>query len=188
MDLVASALRVAQRHLVALRIQQLKKLLDSPTKEFAILTSELSTMGTGEKTTQKTEFVRYLMRKGYNKFVPLKASWENTKEQSVLVPGMTFHDAIDFGIAYKQDAVIHKHPSGVLGMYYPMKYKAIVAAKEDGDLAAEISANPDLYSKARGISFSFNFLWSQEIPWDMSRPITKDDLLRFIAEGLVKFE
>jgi hypothetical protein len=183
---------IASRYLfardkIALRVQQLKKLLESPVKEFGVLTSELGDMGAGEKTDAKTSLVTDLMKMGYPKTIPLKASWEGTKERSLLIPGMTFDDAIAMGRKYKQDAVIYKHPSGTLGAYFPTKNKVIVATKPDGEISAEISANPDLYSKGRGISFSFDLLWSQEIPWNMSRPATKDDVLGFIANGQIQF-
>jgi len=185
-------IRVAGRFLVsrdkvALRIQQMKKLLESPAKEFAVLTPELGTMGSGENSTEKTRFMVDLMRRGYRKTIPLKASWEGTKERSFLVPGMGFKDAIDLGRDYKQDAVIYKDPSGTIGAYFPDKNKVIVATKPDGDMAAEISANPDLYSKTRGLSFSFDLLWSQEVPWGMTRPVAKDDVLQFITEGKIQF-
>ena len=88
---------------------------------------------------------------------------------------MDFSDAIDLGIKYGQEAVIYKDPSGTLGVYYPQARVVEIAAKPSGDLAADIATDKSLYSKARGLSFSFGVPWGQKIPWD-DRKIAREGL------------
>lgn len=162
----------------ALRVRQFQKLL-SKGRQFGIL----SAYGPGSKKQNQLrhgELFADLQRAGYRP-VPLKGSWEGITEKSVLVPEMEFRDLVRLGKKYNQDAVIYKDPTGTIGMYYQKEGVAEVAVEPDGDLAAAIAADPSLYSKARGISFEFGFLWGQKVPWGGSTPFTKADV-----EGMVK--
>lgn len=43
-----------------------------------------------------------------------------------------------------------------------------------------------LWSKTRGMSFTFNFLWDDNIPWDGNRPFNKEQILKLIKAGKLK--
>jgi Protein of unknown function (DUF3293) len=176
-------LREASLDKTALKVKEMKRLLDDPRKQFGVLTAQLGGVGSGVNTRANEDLVRDLQKLGYNKFVPLKASWEGVGEKSFLVPDMSFRDAIALGMKYKQQAVIYKDPSGTLGVYYPAEGMVEVAADPQGDIAADIATDKSQYSKARGLSFSFGVLWGQKMPWSMSRPVTQADLQEMMASG-----
>ena len=148
----------------------------------------LTPYGPGSKSENKdrmTLFMQDLGKLGYRKFEMLRGSWEGKTEKSVLVPNMSFSDAMSLGKKYGQDAVIYKDPSGTIGMYY-RDGTAEVAVQPSGDQAAQFSTSPDLYSKARGLSFEFGVLWGQKVPWGGSEPVTRADVDRWLDEGALK--
>ena len=166
-------LREAARSRVALRIKQFQALL-SKGKQFGVL----SAYGPGSKKQNQIrhgQLVADLQRMGY-RWENLRGSWEGVTEKSVLVKNMRFPDLLKLGLKFDQDAVIFKDPSGTIGMYYQRDGVAEVAVKPDGDMAAQIQADPELYSKARGVSFEFGFLWGQRVPWDKRTPLSKSQV------------
>lgn len=169
------AQRVASRYKIALRQKALLKML-SLGGTFGVL----SAYSTGSKKQNKIrhgDLIADLQRLGYRKVTPLKGSWEGVTEKSVLVPRMKPNDLFRLGRAYEQDAVIYKSGDGVIGMYHTKGApKAEVAVDPKGDAAFEVATDPSLYSKARGLSFEFGFLWDQGIPWDGRRPITREQV------------
>lgn len=44
-----------------------------------------------------------------------------------------------------------------------------------------------LYSKGRGLSFSFGVLWGQKMPWDMTRPLKLDDVKAMLEASSLTF-
>lgn len=166
----------------ALKVQQMKRLLDDPRKQFGVLTAHLGGQGAGANTRANEALVRDLQSLGY-RFFPLKASWGGVGEKSFLVPGMSFRDAIALGVKYRQEAVLYKDPSGTLGAYYPAEGTVEVAVDSEGDIAADIATDKSLYSKARGVSFSFGVLWGQKMPWPMTRPVKLEDVQRMLSSG-----
>lgn len=169
----------------ALRQNQFRKMLGIGS-QFGILTAYLGPNSKSENKNLNTDLVVDLQTRGY-RFTPLKSKWEGVRENSYLVPNMDFRDAIELGKKYGQQAVIYKDPSGVLGVYYPAEKVVEVAVKPDGDIAAELSRDPDLYSKSRGLSFSFGVLWGQKIPWSLSRPVVKADVEGWLGDGSLAF-
>ena len=102
-----------------------------------------------------------------------------------MVPGIAPKLLFNLGRKYDQDAVIYKSKDGVVGMYYTKGApRAEVAVDTKGDPAFEQAADPSLYSKARGLSFEFGFLWGQSIPWNGTNPISRKQLRQFVKHEL----
>jgi|SaaInlV_100m_DNA_2_1039680.scaffolds.fasta_scaffold05122_6 hypothetical protein len=170
---------------IALRLRQFEALMGMG-KRFGVL----SAYGPGSKNENQQrngQLFGHLQSLGYRKIHPLRGSWQGVAEKSVLVPNMTFKDVVKLGRDFDQDSVIYKHPSGVIGMYYLKDGTAEFAVEEDGNLAAAWEANKSLYSKARGISFEFGFLWGQKVPWNGTTPYTKKGLTRLLESGQLSF-
>jgi len=174
----------------ALRVRDIQKFVGND-HSFGILSAykELP------KSVNKERLGRLLSeieRRGYRHH-PLKATWtsEGTgrlyKEWSAVVPDIAFSDLLDLAGQYQQDAVIYKDPSGTLGMYHLKRHVANISTDGKGDIKYEVKADPEgLYSKDRGISFSFDFLWGQDVPWDGRTPIQKKDVLNLLSSGSLK--
>lgn len=180
MDLRSWGRCVEAQDKVALRIKQFKALLEKGGS-FGVL----SAYGPGsKKENQKRngELFAELQRRGYRKITPLRGSWEGVAEKSVIVPGLKFKDLVELGEKFGQISVIHKSPEGVVGMYYPKEGQAEVAVTPSGELAAKIEASPGLYSKARGVSFEFGFLFGQRLPWNGKAPLGKEQVEAFAQE------
>lgn len=172
---------ILSRLKIALRLRQFEALMGMG-KKFGVL----SAYGPGPKSENQRrngELFKELQKRGYRKIIPLRGSWEGVAEKSVLVPRMAWKDLLDLGKQFQQDSVIYKDPSGVIGMYYQKDGTAEFAVTEDGNIAAVWDANKDHYSKARGISFGFGFLWGQKVPWNGSSPYTRKGLTRLLESG-----
>jgi hypothetical protein len=166
---------------IALRLKQFEALMGMG-KKFGVL----SAYGDGSKNENQRrngELFQELQKRGYRKIIPLRGSWQGVAEKSVLVPGMKWQDLLDLGKRFDQDSVIYKDPSGVVGMYYQKDGQAEFAVADDGSIAAVWDANKEHYSKARGISFEFGFLWGQKVPWNGSSPYTRKGLGRLLERG-----
>ena len=176
---------ILSRLKIALRLKQMEKMLGMGNS-FGVL----SAYGPGSKKENQQrhgELYAQLQRMGYRKIHPLKGSWDGVAEKSVLVPNMKFDDLVRLGREFDQVSVIYKDKSGVIGMYYLKSNEVEFAVEEDGDLAAAWDANKDLYSKARGISFEFGFLWGQKVPWNGTSPFTRKGLTRLLESGQLTF-
>ncbi len=172
---------ILSRLKVALRLRQFEALM-SMGKKFGVL----SAYGPGSKNENQRrngQLFSELQKRGYRKIFPLRGSWEGVAEKSVLVPGMKWQDLLDLGAMFTQDSVIYKDPSGVVGMYYQKDRTAEFAVADDGSIAAVWDANSEHYSKARGISFEFGFLWGQKVPWNGSTPYTRRGVTRLLESG-----
>lgn len=175
--------RQAAMDLIALKVKQFNRMLSMPG-EFGILTA----YGPGSKKQNKdrqTKLIKDLQKMGYD-FDHLGGKWEGITEKSLLVPDIKASDLFTLGKKYDQISVIHKNKSGVVGMYYPKEGKVEVAIKPDASIAGEIAEGHDLWSKSRGNSFSFDFLWGQKQPWDGHKAIDKNQVKAWIAEGKLK--
>lgn len=114
---------------------------------------------------------------------------EMKAEQSFLVIGMSYRDAIDLGRRFGQESVIWKSPDGVVGAFYTDDSgRANYALRPDGDIAVGEEAAPrievrhpkpehrgppakeDPWSKARGTGFEFSIDWNQTFKRDPNRP------------------
>ena len=172
---------ILSRLKVALRLKQFEALMGMG-KKFGVM----SAYGSGSKNENQRrngELYQELQKRGYRKIIPLRGSWQGVAEKSVLVPGMKWQDLLDLGKRFDQDSVIYKDPSGVVGMYYQKDGEAEFAVADDGTIAATWDANKENYSKARGISFEFGFLWGQKVPWNGSTPYTRKGLTRLLESG-----
>lgn len=168
---------------VALRVREMERLL-SMGHDFAVLTSYNGTRSKSDNKRRFSEFYRILQEMGYRHIDPLKGVWDGLTENSVVVPGMKFTDALYLGHLYEQDAVIYKHPSGVVGMYNMQSDTAVIYMQPNGDIAAQVETGTRLLSKSRGISFEFGMLSAQRFPWDGRGPITRDQVDAWIAAGM----
>lgn len=164
----------------ALRKKQLKKLMEAGGS-FGIISAYQS--GSKRQNQERHgELMRDLQRLGLRP-IPLRGSWEGVTEKSVLVPRIDPKDLFELGRRYGQDAVIHKSRDGVLGMYHTKgEPRAEIAVDPKGDPAFEVKPDKSLYSKARGLSFEFGFLWGNEVPWDGESPISRGQMRSFVKE------
>lgn len=175
--------RQAAMDLIAIKVKQFQRMIDMPG-EFGILTA----YGPGTKSQNKAsqmDLIKDLQKMGY-KFDHLGGKWEGITEKSLMVPNIKATDLFALGKKYDQISVIHKNKSGVVGMYYPKEGKVEVAIKPDASVAAEISKGNKEWSKSRGNSFSFDFLWGQKLPWDGHSTVSKDQVKKWIADGDLK--
>jgi hypothetical protein len=166
--------------LIAIKVKKFKQMLDMPG-EFGVLTA----YGPGSKSQNKdrqTELVKDLNKLGY-KFETMKGKWDGITENSLMVPNIKAKDLFDLGRKYEQISVIHKNKSGVVGMYYPKEGTVEVAVKPDASIAAEISKGNKDWSKSRGNSFTFGFLWGQKLPWDGKSTVSQDQVKKWVANG-----
>lgn len=113
-------------------------------------------------------------------------------EQSYLILGMPFREAMEIARAFGQESFIYKSPEGVVGSYYSDgSGRANLALAGDdlaiGDQGTQIRerapkpvpggppAPSDPWSKARGVGFEFPINWGREFKHDPSRPLTPDE-------------
>jgi Protein of unknown function (DUF3293) len=179
-----SLVRTAEMDRVALRQKQLMKLL-SRGSAFGIM----SAYGPGSKKQNKdlrTKLITDLQKAKY-RVEPLKGSWEGVGERSVLIKKIPPDKLFQLGRDYKQDSVIYKSKDDVIGMYFNKTKVANVAVDSKGDPVFEMATDKSLFSKARGLSFEFGFLWGQDIPWDGIHPISRKVLRRYVKDVL-KFD
>jgi len=173
---------------VALRVTKLLGIIHRKGS-FGLLSAFSNRDSRKQNRLRNIKLITDVQRKGY-RYHNWTGEWEEggrtKKEKSVLIPDVRFADLLKWGKEFDQDAVIFKHPSGAIGMYYQKTLGAEVAVKPDGELAAEIAADESLFSKGRGISFELGFLWGQRIPWDGRTPFTKDDIQQMMQEQLLK--
>lgn len=164
----------------ALRKKQLQKLMEQGGT-FGVM----SAYQPGSKKQNKDrhgQLVADLQRLGYRPET-LRGSWEGVTEQSLLVRDIKPQDLFELGRKYNQDAVIHKSKDGVLGMYHTKGApRAEIAVDPKGDPAFQSSSAKDLYSKSRGLSFEFGFLWGENLPWDGKQPVTRKQMRTFVQE------
>jgi len=161
----------------ALKIQQFQKMISLSGTTFGVL----SAYGVGSKSENQNRHAKLVMglqKRGYRSIVQLKGKWEGVSEKSVIVPGMKFQDLLELGREFQQISVIYKSGDGVIGMYYLQKSPpyAEAAVKSEGEPSFEVSPDKSHWSKGRGISFTFGFLWGQHIPWDGKTPLRKSQL------------
>jgi hypothetical protein len=179
-DLEPLLRKIAEVRREALRKKQMEKLLDKGG-DFGVISAYTE----GSKKQNKVrhgELMRDLQKKGY-KPETLKGSWEGVTEKSMLVPDIRPEDLFELGRKYKQDAVIHKSENGVLGMYYTKgEPRAQLAVDPKGEVAADVSLDKDLYSKGRGLSFEFGFLWDETLPWDGEKPLGADKVKELVQK------
>ena len=161
---------------IALRLRELQNLLGAG-RQFGVL----SAYGPFPKSVNQTrngELIGELQSRGYRQAHPRKGAGAGVAEKSVIVPGMAFGDLIELGRKFNQDSVIYKDPSGVIGMYFLKEGTVTFAVDESGSMAVQMAVGDSLYSKARGISFEFGFVWGQKQPWNGTSPYTVKGLTR----------
>jgi hypothetical protein len=162
----------------ALRKKQLTKLMEQGGT-FGVI----SAYQPGSKKQNKDrhgQLVADLQKLGY-KPQTLRGSWEGVTEQSMFIANIKPEDLFELGRKYKQDAVIHKSKDGVLGMYHTKGApRAEIAVDPKGEPAFQSATDKSLYSKSRGLSFEFGFLWGENVPWDGHKPVSRKEMRSFI--------
>lgn len=162
----------------ALKKNQLKALM-SKDGVFGVMSAYAGGLSKTDNQRRHGELMRDLQMLGVRP-TSLKGSWQGVTEKSFLIPNIRPEDLFDLGRKYAQDAVIYKSKDGVLGMYYTKGTpRAEVAVDPKGDPAFQVSERDDLFSKSRGLSFEFGFLWGEGIPWDGNHPISRKKLREF---------
>ena len=172
--------KIAAMRREALRKKRLKKMMETGAT-FGVISAYQE--GSKKQNQERHgQLMRDLQKAGYRP-IPLRGSWEGVTEKSVLVPRIDPKVLFELGRKYQQDAVIHKSKDGVLGMYHTKgEPRAEMAVDPKGDPAFEVETDKSLYSKARGLSFEFGFLWGDEVPWDGKKPISRDKMKEFVQE------
>lgn len=187
---------LAEQDRTALKITQMKALLDGFGSRGAMSFGIMGAYVPESKHQNQQshgDLMADLGRHGYRaRKMTLHSMWtdeaisQDYREKSLFIPGARPKDIFDLGRKYNQDAVIFKSSDGVMGMYYLRTNQVELAVKLDGSIAYELSTGQDLYSKDRGNSFSFGFLWGQRIPWDGHTALNHDDVQRLLDSGKIK--
>jgi len=175
-----------QRVLVAFGVTDLEK-LNKEGRKYAVLSGYRAESHKHENQKRHGDLVADLQRMGYHKFTPMKSSWKDMAtdvthgEKSVLVPNMSFDDAIKLGKKYNQDAILYKDPSGTIGVYFK-DGTAIMAYEPKGDLAVSVSKGKEEYSKGRGLSFGLKLVEDKKFNWK-GGPITSTELAKELPKS-----
>lgn len=198
-----SAIKAEELIKVAIKKNELINLLNKPGETFGII----SVYQTKNKNKNKLKhsMVTDQLQKLNLDYHEIEGQWldkpSHNVEKSILIPNIKPETLFELGQLFKQDAVIYKGPDGIIGMYYLHNNKAEVAVDINANpsyqilLDSEMAKNNHtakaplknkLWSKTKDLSFTFNFLWGEEIPWDGTNPIDKDQVLHLIQSGFFK--
>jgi len=180
-------LRVAARHrfLTAFGLRDFDNLVRKPGS-FGILSAYRGELSKSDNKQRHGELIADLQRAGFHRVETMRSHWEDMatnvthKEQSLLVPRISFAQLMNLGDKYKQDAVIYKDPSGTIGIY-DNRGEAELAFDPQGDAAVALSLGKDEYSKGRSLSFGL-----QLVPRKFryhNKPITRDMLVKQLQQG-----
>lgn len=124
-----------------------------------------------------------IQRMGYRKWETLKSSWTDMAsgmkhgEKSILIPGMSFRDAIHLMNEYKQDGILYKDPSGTVGIY-TKDGKAQMAFDPKGNPAIAKALDKSEYSKGRSMSFGLQLV-DDKFSWS-GGPVTAGDIAKYL--------
>jgi hypothetical protein len=167
----------AARKKLALKQKTLQTMLSQPGT-FGIVSAYGGDQKRSKSDNKKRhgELLADLQKMGYRKVHDLKGQWEGVSEKALLIPNVKPDDLITLGKKYGQDAVIYKNPEGVLGMYNYKDGKVDVAVDPKGMPSLDLAEGKDLFSKDRNWSFTINFMWGHDIPWDGKKVLTKKDI------------
>jgi len=174
---------LATQSKVALRQKVFKRLMGTGGKVGII-----SAYGPFSKSVNKQrhgQLVADLQKLGYRKVHDFKGQWEAgdgsmKAEKSLLIPNIKYQHLFDLGEKYEQDAVIYK-AGGVVGMYYRAGYAEVAVDPGTVDLSMEMADDKKLFSKSRNWSFSLGFLWGQHLPWNGTKPLSLNQVEKWIA-------
>lgn len=187
--------------LAPLGIKEMKRWLDGPG-EFAVL-SAYQVRPKSQNQQAHGTLMGELQRRGYtpSQIRPLKGQYFDKPqgaeapgmkaEQSYLVLGMTFEDAIELGAMFGQESVIYKSPDGVVGSYFTDGSGRVNLALAGDDVAIgsastrieERAPKPekrgppaasDPWSKGRNVGFEFPIDWAKTFGHG-GRPLNRDE-------------
>jgi len=170
------------RMLLSFGVRDFEK-LNRAGNQFAVVSAYRSELGKHANKERNGALVGDIQRMGYRRFVPQKSSWTDASgthpEASLLVPGMSFDDAVHLMKKYNQDAIVYKDPSGTIGIY-SKDHTAVMAFDEGKDIAVDVSQDEDLYSRGRSFSMGLRLVDDQTFRWS-GKPLTLGDLIGQMA-------
>jgi hypothetical protein len=134
-----------------------------------------------EKRVNRAAFLSDLKRLGYRKASPLKGEWGGIPAGSFLIENVRPEDLYEMGRKYKQESVVYKPRDGILGVYYLTgEPRAEVVMMHQGDPILQGQADGTEFSKARGLTLEYGYLWGSDLPWDGAAPISRRDIRRML--------
>lgn len=168
--------------------RELLNLLHRPGT-FGVVSAYIET-SKAENRDRHGRLLRFLQEAGYPHEYT-KGKWESSSgqmmaEKSIVIRDVDFPFILALAEHFAQKAFIYKSSDGIIGMYYPERRVAEVAVDVNADPAFRLSLEKDLWSKPRGVSFEFDFLWGQMIPWDGRTPLSKREVAPLIQAGYLK--
>lgn len=163
--------RRVMRDIHAARAIGLKKLrqLHSMDGTFAIL-SAYRPLSKAENKARHGELLRDLQNLGYRKWYDAKGYWTHT-EKSLLVPNMSFRDAIELGEKYDQDAIVYKSRDGIVGIYDLRTREVMLTGP---DISMQDSPEGEI-TKFRNTGLTYDLIEDETLPFG-NRPIRREDL------------
>lgn len=185
---VAARFRCRQafaRLVVAFGVKDLEQ-LSKMGRQFAVISAyrPKEEKSKHENKDRHGDLMADLQRMGYRKWETLRSTWVDmvtgvkAGERSILVPGMSFADAVHLMKQYDQDGIVYKDPSGSLGIYMKNGTAQMAFDPKTGDAAVTKSLQRDEYSKGRSMSFGLS-LMDDEFHWS-GGPITGDDIKKHV--------
>lgn len=190
--------------LAPLGVKELKRWLSGPG-EFAVI-SAYKIRSKSENQRAHGALMAELQKRGYSpsQIRPLRGQYFEAPqreeeqrgrmkaEQSILILGASFQDAMEIARMFGQESFIFKSADGVIGSYFSDGSGRVNLALSEGDLAIgdkgtrveERRPKPehmgppapeDPWSKARGVGFEFPIDWAKEFKHDPTRPLTPEE-------------
>jgi len=190
--------------LAPLGVKELKRWLSGPG-EFAVI-SAYKIRSKSENQRAHGALMAELQKRGYSpsQIRPLRGQYFEAPqreeeqrgrmkaEQSILILGASFQDAMEIARMFGQESFIFKSADGVIGSYFSDGSGRVNLALSEGDLAVgdkgtrieERRPKPehmgppspeDPWSKARGVGFEFPIDWAKEFKHDPTRPLTLEE-------------
>lgn len=136
---------------------------------FGVLSAYTGRHSKKENKDRHGELIRDLQIKGHRNWKDAQGYW-GYREKSVIVPDIAFHDLLELGDKYDQDAVIFKSNDGVVGMYSLKGGSVQIAAPE-----IEYYDDDEGVTEFRQVSMSYEFIEDLQIPLRGS-PVDKNML------------
>lgn len=182
--------------LAPLGVKELKEWLKRP-EQFAVI-SAYKMRSKSDNQKGHGQLMAELQRRGYSpgQIRPLRGQYfgeggQMKAEQSMLILGMGFEEAVEVGRMMGQESIIYKSPEGVVGAYYTDGSGRVNLALSGEDVATgegaatirERAPKPekrgppapsDPWSKARGVGFEFPINWDKTFQYK-DRPLTPDE-------------
>ena len=136
---------------------------------FGVISAYTGDHSKKENKERHGELLRDLQIRGYRNWKDAKGYW-GYREKSLVVPDIAFHDLIELGKKFDQDAIIYRSNDGVVGMYNLKGGDVQIAAPE-----IEFFEDDEGITEFRQVSMSYEFIEDLRLPLRGS-PVDKDML------------